>query len=265
MNRAMNLGGYRRLLLTGALAVAAVWSGELFAQGPGAAVAPAPVSPAAVSPAPTAQAAATGLKPQAYDRQISRAVARFLIDEHLSKQQLTPQMSERAFTTFLKMLDPMKVYFMQSDVDEFSKYQDVLADNIKKGDVSFSYMVFDRFLKRIDERLKLVDELMSQPMDFTVDESMQTDPKQMSYAKDDAEMRDRWRKRLKYDLLAKKADKVADKEANDKIERRYHSLDKRMHQMTSDELLETLFDRADDELRSAYGLHVAQDGREFRH
>ncbi len=248
------------MLLTGALAVAAVWGGELFAQGPGAAVAPAPVSPAQ-----TAQAAATGLKPQAYDRQISRAVARFLIDEHLSKQQLTPQMSERAFTTFLKMLDPMKVYFMQSDVDEFSKYQDVLADNIKKGDVSFSYMVFDRFLKRIDERLKLVDELMSQPMDFTVDEYMQTDPKQMTYTKDDAEMRDRWRKRLKYDLLAKKADKVADQEAKDKVERRYHSLDKRMHQMTSDELLERYLTALTTKLRSAHGLHVAQDGREFRH
>ncbi len=230
MNCAKNLGGYRRLLLTGALAVATACGGELFAQRPAA--------PAPVAPAQAAQTAAAGLKPQATDRQISKTVALLLVNEHLSKQPLSPQMSERAFTTFLKMLDPMKVYFMQSDVDEFSKYQDDLANNIKKGDVSFAYMVFDRFLKRIDERLKLVDELMSEPMDFTVDESLQTDPKQMTYAKDDAEMRDRWRKRLKYDLLAKKADKVADQEAKDKVERRYHSLDKRMHQMTSDELLE---------------------------
>lgn len=181
---------------------------------------------------------AAELKPQAYDRQISKAVARFLAEEHLSKQPLTPEMSRRAFTTFLKMLDPMKVYFTQADVDEFAKYQETLCDNVKKGDVSFAYMVFDRFLQRIDERVKLVDDIMSQPMDFNVDEYMSTDIKHAEYAKDDAELRDRWRKRLKYDLLAKKSDKVADKEAHDKVERRYHSLDKRMHQMTSDELLE---------------------------
>jgi carboxyl-terminal processing protease len=185
-----------------------------------------------------AQVSAAELKPQAQDRQISKTVARLLVDEHLSKQPLSEEMSRRAFTTYLKMLDPMKVYFTQADVDEFTKYQNVLADMIKKGDVSVAYIVFDRFLQRIDERLKLVDELLSQPMDFNGDEYMSTDPKQMTYAKDDAEMRDRWQKRLKYDLLSKKADKVADKEAHDKVERRYHSLDKRMHQMSSDEVLE---------------------------
>src|SRR5262249_39268492 len=93
-------------------------------------------------------------------------------------------------------------------------------------------------LQRIDERVKLVDELLSQPMDFNVDESISTDIKHATWAKDDAEMRDRWRKRIKYDLLSKKADKVAEQEAHDKVVRRYHSLDKRMHQLSSVELLE---------------------------
>ena len=64
---------------------------------------------------------------------------------------------------------------MQADVDEFTKYQNVLADMIKKGDVSVAYIVFDRFLQRIDERLKLVDEILSQPMDFSGDEYLSTD------------------------------------------------------------------------------------------
>jgi len=216
MNCAKNrVVGYRHLIGIGVLAGISVWVGVLAAQASGAEI-----------------------KPQAYDRQISKTVARLLVDEHLSKQPLNEEMSQRAFTTYLKMLDPMKVYFTQADVDEFSKYQNIMADMIKKGDVSVAYTIFDRFLQRIDERVKLVDEILSQPMDFSVDEYLMTDPKQTKYAKDDTEMRDRWQKRLKYDMLSKKADKVADKEAHDKVERRYHSLDKRMHQMTSDELLE---------------------------
>ncbi|HTQ38930.1 MAG TPA: carboxy terminal-processing peptidase [Pirellulales bacterium] len=216
MNRATyGLVHYRRLLITGLLAGMTVWAGGWIAR-----------------------AATQGPTPLAYDRQISRAVARLLVDDHLSKQPLNEEMSKRAFATYLKMLDPMKVYFTQADVDEFSKYEDTMGDMIKKGDVSFAYTVFDRFLQRVDQRLLLVDELLSKPMDFTVDEDMKTDPKQLTYAKDDAEIRDKWQKRLKFDLLSKKADKVADQEAHDKVERRYHSFAKRMHQTTSDELLE---------------------------
>ncbi len=207
--------------------------------------------------------------PQPDDRRIAKAVAWYLRDEHLSKQPLNQEMSRRTFTTFMKTLDPMKVYFLQADVDEFMKQQDELADAIgKRGDVSFAYKVFERFLQRVDERVNLVDQLLKSNLDLTVDEEMQTDPKQMTYAKTEKEMKDRWTKRLKYDLLVKLADKQekADKAAKakekdaaksdaaansdaavadskeqtpqEKISKRYHSFAKRMHQTTSDELLE---------------------------
>ena len=81
---------------------------------------------------------------------------------------------------------------------------------------------------------------------------MGTDPKQTTYAKDEAEARDKWRKRIKYDLLVKKADKAdtsepsksAKKSQNsnltpeERISHRYHSFAKRMHQTSCDELLE---------------------------
>ena len=83
----------------------------------------------------------------------------------------------------------MKVYFTQADIDEFSKYRDDLAATIKKGDVSFAYKVFDRLLKRTDERIALVDEILKSDLDFTADETIVTDPKLTVYAKNDAEMR----------------------------------------------------------------------------
>src|SRR5690606_4570729 len=99
--------------------------------------------------------------------------------------------------------------------------------------------VFSQFLDRIDERAALVKELVYQPQDFTVDEVMETDPESIGYAKTDAEMRDRWRKRVKYELLDMEVEKeLTGKEAQDKIAKRYEHLAKRMRKTDNDELLE---------------------------
>ena len=41
-------------------------------------------------------------------------------------------------------------------------------------------------------------------------------------------MRDVWRKRIKFDLLVQRADKMADDEARQKISRRYHTAARRL-------------------------------------
>ncbi len=143
----------------------------------------------------------------------------------------------------VQSLDPMKLYFYQSDVDEFKKHQDELCDWISKGDITFAYTVFRRFLQRVDERVKTVDELLAAPLDFTADEQMVKDPDAARYPRTPAEAADRWRQRIKFDLLLlktadKKEDKKEGKEAIDKLTRRYHSIARRMHQTDGDELLE---------------------------
>jgi carboxyl-terminal processing protease len=181
--------------------------------------------------------------PRRDDRIVTNAVTGLLRQQHLSKHPLDDEISRRWMKTFLKTLDPMKVYFVQSDVDGFMKKQDELDDMVKRGDISMAYTIFNTFLKRVDERAALVDELVKQDQDFTVDEEMNTDPEAASYAKSDADVRDIWRKRIKYDFLVLKAsDKEKEhaegKEAQERLSRRYRSFAKRMHQTDADELLE---------------------------
>jgi carboxyl-terminal processing protease len=132
----------------------------------------------------------------------------------------------------------MKLYFYQSDIDRFATQRKELDDAIRKGEVQFAYDVFAVFLKRVDERVKMVDELLAMDHDFTVDETMVIDRDLVEYPKTEAEARDRWRKRIKYDLLVLKADGTVGQEAIDKLARRYHSFAKRMHQTDEGELLE---------------------------
>jgi carboxyl-terminal processing protease len=209
------------------------------------------------------------------DRQITQAVTLLLKREHLTHHPLDNEISKRCLKEYLKSLDRMKVYFYQSDVDKFMQHEGDLSEWINKRDyesfLKFGYMVFHVFLQRVDERVKMVDDLLAAQHDFSADEEMTTDRDQLQYPRDAAEAYDRWRKRVKYDLLVMKATKTENKkdgkkevkkegeanqtpdangakpeksekdeakEAIDRLTRRYHSFAKRMHQYDSDELLE---------------------------
>ena len=113
----------------------------------------------------------------------------------------------------------MKVYFTQADVDAFDQRKDDLDDMAKRGDVTFGYFVFRKFLERVDERVRLVDELLKTAPDFTIEEELITDPELLHFAQNADEVREIWRKRIKFDLLALLADKSDKAAKNGKDEK----------------------------------------------
>ncbi|MGE0610125.1 MAG: carboxy terminal-processing peptidase [Pirellulales bacterium] len=177
--------------------------------------------------------------PSRVDRRATEKVLEVLNKDHISKRRLDDEISERTLKSFLKALDPMKAYFNQEDIDNFNQSRDKLDDNLnKRYDTGFAYDVFKVFLARVDERVQLIDEILSQDQDFTVDEELVTEPDLLAYANSQAEAYEMWRKRIKYDLLVLKAEDKTLDEAKEKVARRYHSFGKRMHQTSDDELLE---------------------------
>ncbi len=215
--------GLRRVSLLAVLAVAA---STLSAEEPPRAGPAIPVPGGAPKPGPN-------------DRMITLAVRNFLEREHYLSRPIDDEVARRWFKGFLESLDPMKVYFLQSDVDAFLQKRDSLDDLVKRGDVSFAYEVLSRFLQRVDSRLPLIEKLLQTPQDFTKDESIVIDRDATTWARNEAEAEDLWRRRIKYDLLVQKMEKTPEAEAKEKLLRRYRSFAKRMHQMTADELLET--------------------------
>jgi len=195
--------------------------------------------PTATASEKTPSAPAALAKPGPNDRQITLAVKSYLEREHFLRRPLDDEIARRWFGIFLEALDPMKIYFIQSDIDAFMQKRDSLDDLVKKGDVTFSYEVFNRFLQRVDARLPLIEKLIAAPQDYTKPETMVIDRDDTKWAANEAESEDNWRKRIKYDLLVQKMEKMPPEEAQEKLVRRYRSFAKRMHQMNADELLET--------------------------
>jgi carboxyl-terminal processing protease len=184
-------------------------------------------------------------QPSASDRQIALAVSMLMERQHLSGHKLDAQMSERCFETFIKDLDPLKLFFYQSDIDEFKARENELGVALKRGDIQFAYDVFNRFLKRVDERVDIALADLKQKYDFTVDESMVRDKDAATFAKTPEEAAERWRQRVKFDLLKETSDKdkktldnVTMDAAIEKLRKRYNSIRKSWHQTDNDELLE---------------------------
>src|SRR5262245_39323931 len=61
--------------------------------------------------------------PGKQDRVVAQMVCEFLQRGHLNRPEIGDEVSRRLFRHFFKDLDPAKVYFLQSDIDEFKKQE----------------------------------------------------------------------------------------------------------------------------------------------
>src|SRR4051794_23661065 len=172
------------------------------------------------------------------DQETARTVVDLLERGHMARPVIDDEIAIKWCNNFLKDLDPQKYYFLKADVDEFKKEATSLDDQIREGNIDFARRVFERFLKRNDERYKTVQELLKQKFDFNVDEFLTDDPEKIDYPVDKKEADERWRKRIKLDLLQLRADKTDEAEALRKVTVRYRDRNRMFHQFDSNELLE---------------------------
>ncbi len=84
-----------------------------------------------------------------------------------------------------------------------------------------------------------------------------------SYAKSTAEANEKWRRRVKFEMLGQLSDDMTPEEARKKLTRRYSSIRKRWGQTSNDELLEIYLTRTHNRLRSPLDLHVAHHARQL--
>ncbi len=172
------------------------------------------------------------------DQETSRLVSRMVPRFHLSRGEINDQTSSILLDSFLKNLDPQKMYFLKSDIDEFEPYRTVLDDDVKAGDMRFCYLVFDRYRKRVDAQMEIIHKLVAADHDFSVDEFIEVDSKKLGWCTTQDELNERWRKRVKFDLLQFKLDGKTMEEARERLDKRYRNAQQIVDQYTPSEQLE---------------------------
>ncbi len=138
---------------------------------------------------------------------------------HYQNVAVDDAFSEKVFTLYLERIDYYKRFLLQSDIDQLNEYFHLIDDQINIG----SYEFFDLSLEMIDQRIAraalIYKDILKKPFDFTKDEMIELDADKLEFSKNEKELRESWRKYLKYLTLSKLNDRLtiqAEQEAKTK-------------------------------------------------
>ena len=150
------------------------------------------------------------------DKLLMQLITYLLEEGHFEPKDINDTFSEGLYTSFLKQVDPFKNYFYQSDINEFETYKTDLDDQILNHDVSFFNLVYERLMTRIEDSKKVYTQVLGTPFDYDLEETFNTDYENKPYATSKSEMKDNWRKQLKFSTLSNYHDLVNDDEETKK-------------------------------------------------
>ena len=156
-------------------------------------------------------------KPDPEKDKILVGLVRYALKQgHYEPHLIDDSFSEKIFTDFIDALDPYKRFFLTSDIEEFSKYEHLIDDQIKSEDLSFYNAVMDRFNQRVLESQSYYREILKEPFDFSIDDSFDVDYDQKTYAKTQAELIKNWQSQLKVSTLSRLHEKIQMQESMSK-------------------------------------------------
>jgi carboxyl-terminal processing protease len=170
----------------------------------------------------------------------AKVVAQILSQSHYLQQPLNDQMASKLLDRYLDSLDPLHLYFLQSDITGFDKVRATLADKVmESGDTGAAKKVFDRFIERFDAQTAYVNELLkSETFAFEGNETFSLDRKNAPRPKDLDEAKGLWRERLRYEYLQEKLNKQKPEEIVKTLTRRYARVSRALHEYDSDDIFE---------------------------
>jgi carboxyl-terminal processing protease len=144
---------------------------------------------------------------------VAELVGRLLEQTHYARRPIDDAVSKEFLRNYLEAYDYNHMILEKSDVDEFeSKYATTLDDRIKDGDVEAAYEIYDRVLKRLEERVALVRTLTSSTFTFTTDEKIVLDRHELPWPATPAEAKELWRLRIKHEVLLERLAKIKTEE-----------------------------------------------------
>ncbi|MDR1171370.1 MAG: carboxy terminal-processing peptidase [Bacteroidales bacterium] len=125
--------------------------------------------------------------------------------DHFSPPKINDQFSEKVFSAYLKKLDPYKWFLTREDVQQMEAYKLQIDDQIHNNTYQLYELAGRLMDKRIPEVQEYYREILSQPFDFTTSETWEADQDKRDWPANSAELKENWRKELKWRILTKLA------------------------------------------------------------
>lgn len=144
---------------------------------------------------------------------------------HYSPKDMDDAFSRNIYKNFIDGVDPLKRYFLNSDIEEFKQYETAIDDQIKIKDVTFFKLVYTRLTERIAQIEKIYPRILELPFNYSIDEELNVDYDKITYPNNIKALENRWRKQLKfttisnyYDLIEENGTNLNEKSTEEKSE-----------------------------------------------
>ena len=177
-----------------------------------------------------------GSPPTKYER-ILQNVSELLEEVHYSPKKIDDKFSSEVFNKYLEQINIEKKFFLKSDMQDLSRYQYKLDDEILgKVPVQFVNATLVIYKRNLQENQAFCHEILAQPFDFTKNESVNLDYDKLDYPANKAALREEQRKKMKYLVLEKYSD-LLDQQQNNKgkagyVEKTNEQLEKEAREKT---------------------------------
>jgi carboxyl-terminal processing protease len=175
------------------------------------------------------------------NQDITLEIIRKLDRKHFLSLDVDNALSSKFLDNYLDKLDSNKAFFYQSDIDEINQYRDRLDDQLKDGDNTAGFVIYQRFKQRLSERLEKVIDLLqndSVTFDFSKDESIEDNAENKVWLTSAKEGDEYWRKRIKSFLLSQKISGESPDKARKQLIKRYENQLVRISKNSDDDVYE---------------------------
>lgn len=164
------------------------------------------------------------LKPDVQQGIVAKNIVKLLESYHYQKVTLNDSLSTQIFDSYLKKLDPGRNYFLQSDIESFEKFRFLFDDDLRAGDLSVPFYMFNVYQKRYNENIRFSLSQLDTKFDFSTHEIFIYNREKLAWLPSKEESADLWTKRVKYDLLNLKIAGTEDAKNIETLKKRYENL-----------------------------------------
>lgn len=142
------------------------------------------------------------------DRLLIDLISYVLEKGHYDPKELDDTFSLNVWENYIESLDPLKRYFLAQDIEDFRAYSLLIDDQIRAKELTFFDVVYETYLERSQATKAYYKAILAEPFDYTIQESINTDYDKLEYAQTAQELKEHWRKQLKYTALSNMYDLI---------------------------------------------------------
>lgn len=170
---------------------------------------------------------------------VSERVTSRFTRSHYRQFTLDKAFSAKIFDRYLNLLDYSHNVLLESDVEKFASQKTQFGNELRNGKLNLFYDLYNLGQKRRFERYQYALQVLKRPMDFSSNDTFNTDRSKAPWPKDEGELNQLWDGKVKFDQLSLKLTGKTDQEIRDTLTRRYKFAIRRLAQTNSEDVFST--------------------------